>query len=58
MGTYVAAKGAITAFSRSMAVELGKYGIRSNVVAPGLIFTTPLYNEALRCMKKNLVKSY
>ena len=33
--TYGAAKAAVIAMTRSMAVELGRYGIRANVVAPG-----------------------
>ncbi|MEM1261654.1 MAG: glucose 1-dehydrogenase [Pseudomonadota bacterium] len=33
---YDASKGAVTAMTKSMAVELGPYGIRVNAVAPGL----------------------
>jgi len=36
---YAAAKGAMGAMIRSMAVEFGKYGIRANSVAPGYIKT-------------------
>lgn len=36
---YITAKGGITAMSKSMAVDLGKYGIRSNVIMPGTIKT-------------------
>jgi NAD(P)-dependent dehydrogenase (short-subunit alcohol dehydrogenase family) len=39
MEHYAAAKGAIASVIRGMAVELGKYGIRANVVAPGYIKT-------------------
>jgi NAD(P)-dependent dehydrogenase (short-subunit alcohol dehydrogenase family) len=39
MAHYGAAKGALTSMMRSAAVDLGKYGIRINVVAPGLIMT-------------------
>ena len=35
MQHYNAAKGAIVALSRGIAVEAGRYGIRSNVVCPG-----------------------
>lgn len=38
---YVAAKGAIEAFSRSVAVDYGRYGIRCNSIAPGAT-DTPL----------------
>ena len=58
MGSYVATKGAITAFSRAMAVELGKHNIRSNIVAPGGVFTMPGYNNIVEWMKKNPGKSY
>jgi NAD(P)-dependent dehydrogenase (short-subunit alcohol dehydrogenase family) len=39
IGAYAAAKGALGAVVRSMAVEFGKYGIRVNTVAPGFIMT-------------------
>ena len=35
LGAYSAAKGAILAFSRQLAVDLGPDNIRVNVVAPG-----------------------
>jgi NAD(P)-dependent dehydrogenase (short-subunit alcohol dehydrogenase family) len=38
-GHYAAAKGAMGAMVRSLAVELGKYGIRANAIAPGYIKT-------------------
>jgi NAD(P)-dependent dehydrogenase (short-subunit alcohol dehydrogenase family) len=38
-GAYTAAKGGMGAFVRSMASEFGKYRIRANTVAPGLIMT-------------------
>lgn len=37
---YVTSKGGINAMSKSIAVDLGKYGIRSNVIMPGTIKTT------------------
>lgn len=37
---YIAAKGAINSMSRAMAVDLGKFGIRSNVIMPGTIKTS------------------
>ena len=36
---YCASKGGINSMSKAMAVDLGKYGIRSNVVLPGTIKT-------------------
>ena len=36
---YITSKGGITAMSKSIAVDLGKYGIRSNVIMPGTIKT-------------------
>jgi NAD(P)-dependent dehydrogenase (short-subunit alcohol dehydrogenase family) len=45
-GHYAAAKGAMGAMIRSMAVEFGKYGIRANVIAPGYI-KTGMTGEAL-----------
>jgi NAD(P)-dependent dehydrogenase (short-subunit alcohol dehydrogenase family) len=38
-GSYNAAKGAIIAFTKSMAVELGPYNILVNAVAPGFMLT-------------------
>src|ERR1700741_1907226 len=38
-GNYAAAKGAMGAVIRGMAVEFGKHGIRANTVAPGYIKT-------------------
>ncbi|MDB9920248.1 SDR family oxidoreductase [Actinomycetota bacterium] len=36
-GAYASAKGALEAYTRSLANEYGRYGIRANVVEPGLI---------------------
>jgi NAD(P)-dependent dehydrogenase (short-subunit alcohol dehydrogenase family) len=39
VGNYAAAKGGMGAYVRTMASELGKYGIRANSIAPGYIKT-------------------
>jgi NAD(P)-dependent dehydrogenase (short-subunit alcohol dehydrogenase family) len=43
---YAASKCAVAGISHCMAAEFGKYGIRSNVVAPGLIMTPMMGGEA------------
>ncbi len=42
---YVAAKGGVVALTRALAFELGPYGVRANVVAPGPTRTRMLSNE-------------
>ena len=42
---YVAAKAGIIGFSRSLAMELGVYGITVNIIAPGLTVTEPVRRE-------------
>jgi NAD(P)-dependent dehydrogenase (short-subunit alcohol dehydrogenase family) len=39
MAAYAVAKGGLDALSKTLAAELGPYGIRSNVIAPGFILT-------------------
>jgi NAD(P)-dependent dehydrogenase (short-subunit alcohol dehydrogenase family) len=45
--SYCAAKGAVVALTRSMAIDLAKHGIRVNVICPGTVFT-PLMEPMLR----------
>src|SRR5436190_17543167 len=44
--TYVATKGAITAFTKALAIDEADYGVRINSVSPGNIYT-PLWQEAI-----------
>jgi NAD(P)-dependent dehydrogenase (short-subunit alcohol dehydrogenase family) len=44
--TYVATKGAITAFTKALAVDEAAYEVRVNAVSPGNIYT-PLWQEAI-----------
>ena len=50
---YCSSKSAINAMSKSLAVDLGKYGIRSNCVLPGLIKTSR-WEENLNNVKYSL----
>lgn len=44
--TYVATKGAITAFTKALAIDEAMYGVRVNSVSPGNIYT-PLWQEGI-----------
>lgn len=44
--TYVATKGAITAFTKALAIDEAVHGVRVNSVSPGNIYT-PLWQEAI-----------
>lgn len=44
--TYVATKGAITAFTKGLAIDESEHGVRVNSVSPGNIYT-PLWQEAI-----------
>ena len=52
MAHYGAAKGALAAMMKSMAVDLGQYGIRVNMIAPGYIKT-----DIARDMDEEMVKA-
>jgi len=44
--TYVATKGAITAFTKALAIDEAAHGVRVNSLSPGNIYT-PLWQEAI-----------
>ena len=44
--TYVATKGAVTAFTKALAIDEAEHGVRVNSVSPGNIYT-PLWQEAI-----------
>ena len=44
--TYVATKGALTAFTKALAVDEAVHGVRVNSVSPGNVYT-PLWQEAI-----------
>jgi NAD(P)-dependent dehydrogenase (short-subunit alcohol dehydrogenase family) len=44
--TYVATKGAITAFTKALAVDEAAHGVRVNSISPGNVYT-PLWQEAI-----------
>jgi 3-oxoacyl-[acyl-carrier protein] reductase len=50
---YAASKGAVISFTKSLASELGRYGIRVNCVAPGWV-DTDMANSALRVSSEQL----
>ncbi len=45
VGSYAASKGAVNAFSRALALEAGRYGVRSNVLCCGWVATTQIMGE-------------
>jgi 3-oxoacyl-[acyl-carrier protein] reductase len=53
---YTTSKHGVLGFTRALAVELGKDGVRVNAIGPGLI-ETPL-NERVRVNNPDLVKGY
>ena len=44
--TYVATKGAITSFTKALAIDEAEHGVRVNSVSPGNVYT-PLWQEAI-----------
>jgi|TARA_B100001057_G_C22673803_1_gene881011 NAD(P)-dependent dehydrogenase (short-subunit alcohol dehydrogenase family) len=51
---YAASKGALTALTKSYAVEMSEYGIRANTISPGFIKTS--FYEKFKKDKKKLYK--
>lgn len=51
---YSAAKGAMIGFTKALSVEVARYGIRVNAVAPGLIESQMTKELDLKEMKKNI----
>jgi NAD(P)-dependent dehydrogenase (short-subunit alcohol dehydrogenase family) len=44
--TYVATKGAVTAFTKALAIDEAAHGVRVNSISPGNVYT-PLWQEAI-----------
>jgi len=53
---YTTSKHAVLGFTRALAAELGKHGVRVNAIGPGLI-ETPL-NASVRANDPALVKTF
>jgi len=51
---YSAAKGAVIAFTKSLALEMARYKIRVNAVAPGLIESEMTKDLDLKAIKKDI----
>lgn len=53
---YAASKGAVTAWTRSVALEWGKYNIRVNMIAPAI--WTPMYDKTRASMTPEQLKAH
>lgn len=56
MTAYAAAKGAVATYTRYVAVEYGRRGIRCNGISPGLILTPHLMEAVPEQYQKNMFK--
>ena len=57
MTAYVATKGGVLGFTRSLARELGPRGIRVNTVSPGWVMTERQLKEFVTPATKRLIRS-
>lgn len=55
---YGASKSAIICMTKSIAAELGEYGIRANSIAPGITNTEMIGNMSQDVIKKNIMNSH
>lgn len=56
---YAAAKGGVILFVKSLAMELGKYGVNVNCVTPGIVQRDKIYQQQLERIKQtNYLNSY
>jgi len=51
-GTYSSSKGAVIALSKTLASEVGKYGIRSNVICPGWVATSYIEEDVRQALRE------
>lgn len=51
-GSYSSSKGAVISLSRVLASEIGKYGIRSNVICPGWVATSYIGGDVLQAVEE------
>ncbi len=58
MVAYVATKGGVIGFTRSLARELGERGIRVNTVSPGWVFTERQIRDYLNDANKKLIEAH
>jgi len=56
LSSYAATKASIIAFTKTIAKELGKYNIRVNAIAPGLIMTDMLVNNTPEDIIKEILR--
>lgn len=51
-GSYSSSKGAVISLSRVLASEVGKYGIRSNVICPGWVATSYIEGDVRQALEE------